>query len=76
MKKPDWGDEDDETCEAIALFEFCLSFYPNSDGAYEGLGESYAKKGMKDKAKEFYKKALELNPESVNARKKLDELKN
>jgi len=39
------------------------------------LGESYAKKGIKDKAREFYKIALELDPESVNARKKLEELK-
>jgi len=65
----------DSPDEAIALFEFCLSLYPNSSKAYEGLGESYNKKEMKDKAREFYKKALELNPESINARKKLDELK-
>ncbi|MGB3863668.1 MAG: tetratricopeptide repeat protein [Candidatus Aminicenantaceae bacterium] len=39
------------------------------------MGESYEKKGMKDKAREFFEKSLELNPESVNARKKLEELK-
>ncbi|MEE9390372.1 MAG: alpha/beta hydrolase-fold protein [Candidatus Aminicenantaceae bacterium] len=61
--------------EAIRLFEFCLSLYPNSAEAHEGLGEAYEHKGMKEKAREFYKKALELNPASTNARKKLDELK-
>ena len=61
--------------EAIGLFELCLSLYPESADAYEGLGESYVKKGMKEKASEFYKKALELNPENVNAKKKLEELK-
>jgi predicted alpha/beta superfamily hydrolase len=61
--------------EAIALFEFCLSLYPKSAEAYEGLGESYAKKGMREKARESYMKALELDPENINARKKLEELK-
>lgn len=61
--------------EAIRLFEFCLSLYPNSDEAYEGLGEAYEKKGMKEKAVEFYQKALEINPASPNAKKGLDKLK-
>jgi len=60
--------------EAIALFQFCLSLYPKSADAYEGLAEAYEKKGMKEKAKEFYRKALELNPSSANSRKKLEEL--
>lgn len=62
--------------EAIALFKFCLSLYPNSSEAYEGLGESYAKKGMKNVAKEYYEKSLKLDPENVSARKKLEKLKN
>lgn len=61
--------------EAIQLFKFCLSLYPESDGAYEGMGESYEKKGMKEKAVEFYQKALELNPDSKSAREKLNKLK-
>jgi predicted alpha/beta superfamily hydrolase len=60
--------------EAIELFEFCLSLYPNSAEAYEGLGESYAKKGVKDKAREYYEKSLEIDPENVSARQKLEEL--
>lgn len=61
--------------EAIALFEFCLSIYPKSSKAYEGLGESYAKKGQEDKARIFYKKSLELDSENASAQKKLEMLK-
>lgn len=60
--------------EAIELFKFCLSLYPNSSKAYEGLGESYAKKGMKEKAIEYYEKSLELDSENTSAKKKLKEL--
>jgi predicted alpha/beta superfamily hydrolase len=58
--------------EAIRLFEFCLSLYPNSAEAYEGLGEAHEKKGLKKKAIEFYKKALEFDPTRTNAKQKLE----
>jgi len=61
--------------EAIKLFELCLKLYPKSSQACEGLGESYETKGLKDKAIEFYQKALELDPSNTNARNKLKELK-
>ncbi|MGD9344872.1 MAG: alpha/beta hydrolase-fold protein [Candidatus Aminicenantes bacterium] len=61
--------------EAIALFEYCLSLYPNSSKAYEGLGESYAKKGMKEKAEGHYEKSLELDPKNSSAKQKLEKLK-
>ncbi len=60
---------------AIRLFEYCLELYPRSGGANEGLGDAYEQKGMNDKAKEFYKKALALDPANANAKKKLDELR-
>jgi predicted alpha/beta superfamily hydrolase len=34
--------------EAIHLFDFCLSLYPKSAGAYEGLGDAYEQKGMNE----------------------------
>jgi tetratricopeptide (TPR) repeat protein len=61
--------------EAIVLFRFCLSLYPESSEAHEGIGEAYARKGMTEKAIESYHRALELNPASTNAKNKLDELK-
>jgi len=60
--------------EAIRLFEFCLSLYPNSAEAYEGMGEAYEAKGMKGKAREFYKKAVEIDPENKNAKEMLEKL--
>jgi len=60
--------------EAIKLFEFCLTLYPNSDIAYEGLGEAYEQKEMKEKARKFYQKALDLNPNNENALKQLKNL--
>jgi predicted alpha/beta superfamily hydrolase len=61
--------------EAIRLFELCLTLYPNSAESYEGIGEAYAQKGMKEKAIESYQKALELNPANANIRKIIEELK-
>jgi predicted alpha/beta superfamily hydrolase len=61
--------------EAIRLFEFCLILYPNSAESYEGLGEAYAQKGMKEKAMEFYQKALDLDPSNANIKKIIDKLK-
>ena len=42
--------------------------------AYEGMGESYAKKGMREKAREFYEKSLEIDPENNSAKQKLENL--
>jgi tetratricopeptide (TPR) repeat protein len=61
--------------EAISLLQFCLSLYPSSADAYEGLGEAYEAKGEKDKAIDSYRKALELNPNSEKAGGKVKELK-
>jgi predicted alpha/beta superfamily hydrolase len=61
--------------EAICLFEFCLSLYPKSGRAYEGLGEAYEQKGMKDKAIESYQKALSFNPDNENMKKRIKNLK-
>ena len=60
--------------EAILLFEFCLSLYPDSAEAYEGLGEAFEKKGMMEKAIEYYREAVNLNPSHTSLREKLNEL--
>jgi tetratricopeptide (TPR) repeat protein len=60
--------------EAIRLLEFCLTLYPNSAESYEGLGEAYVKKGVREKAIEYYKKALQLNPTNANIKKIIEEL--
>ncbi len=61
--------------EAIRLFEFCLSLYPDSAGAYAGLGEAYEQKGMREKAVESYQKALKIDPADKDIRNRLERLR-
>lgn len=58
----------DETENAIEVFKYEVSEYPESANAYDSLGEAYLKNGDTRKAIENYKKSLELNPENDNAR--------
>lgn len=59
---------------AIADFEFATARDPFPEACYY-LGEAYKKKGMSEKAKAAYKKALELNPGYAPAATALAELK-
>lgn len=58
---------------AIKDFEAALT-RPTPE-TYFHLGEAYKKKGLNDKAKEAYQKALSLNPNHVAAKKALEELR-
>ena len=49
---------------------------PKNLNAVNGLSAFYLKSGNKDKAKEYLKMALKLNPGDENAKKKLDSLSN
>jgi tetratricopeptide (TPR) repeat protein len=60
--------------EAILLLEFCLSLYPESADAHEGLGEAYEWKGDRDLAEKHYLKALEIDPGHVRAKQRLEAL--
>lgn len=51
----------------IAILQTAVELYPQEANIYDSLGEFYLKKGMKEKAIEFYKKALEINPNYPNA---------
>jgi tetratricopeptide (TPR) repeat protein len=46
------------------------------DEAYTFLGMAYVQKGDKDKATEFFTKALEVNPEFMMAKDELEKIKN
>jgi len=61
--------------EAIEIFKFIVLEYPESDNAYDSLGEAYMRAGEKDLAIRNYEKALELNPKNENAKKKLEDLR-
>lgn len=60
--------------DAVRLFEWNVELYPKSYNVYDSLAEAYAVRGDKERAIQFYKKSLELNPDNANARDKLKAL--
>jgi CubicO group peptidase (beta-lactamase class C family) len=60
--------------QSIAILLLNTEFYPESPNCFDSLGEAYMNSGNKELAIENYKKVLELNPESQNAKDKLDKL--
>lgn len=62
------------TDEAIEIFKYAVSDYPQSINAYEKLGEAYIKTGNIDLGIENYNNAIELNPDSASAKEILDRL--
>lgn len=62
--------------KAIFYFNYNTQIYPLSSNSWDSLAEAYKVKGDKKKAKELYNKALELNPENIEIKKSLEELKN
>jgi hypothetical protein len=57
--------------EAILLLELCLKLYPRSADALEGLGEAYEAKGDSGRARQYYLRALEVDPKHETARRRL-----
>jgi len=70
MAPPGFGGDLDG---AIKDFEAALTRPTPETHFY--LGEAYKKKGLNDKAKEAYQKALTLNPNHPQAKKALDEIR-
>jgi len=62
--------------KALLYFNYNTRNHPLSSNAWDSLAEAYAVNGNKKKARESYIKALELNPENTEIRKRLEELKN
>ncbi|KKX51436.1 hypothetical protein [Sphingobacterium sp. IITKGP-BTPF85] len=48
--------------------------YPESENVYDSLAEAYLKDGQKGKAKQNYRKVLEINTKNEKARKILETL--
>ncbi|MGK0449186.1 MAG: cytochrome c-type biogenesis protein CcmH/NrfG, partial [Polaribacter sp.] len=57
-------------------FNYNTKNYPLSSNAWDSLAEAYKVNGNKIKARKSYIKALDLNPENPEIRKRLEELKN
>lgn len=60
--------------EAIMVFQLNIDEYPKSFNTYDSMGEAYMVKGDNQKAIEYYKKSVELNPQNQNGFDKLKEL--
>jgi CubicO group peptidase (beta-lactamase class C family) len=60
--------------EALALMNINVIQFPGSANAWDSRGEAYMLNGEKAKAIPDYKKSLELDPFSMNAIRKLNEL--
>ncbi len=57
------------TDDALTLLLTATELYPQEANLYDTIGEFYARKEMKEKAVEFYQKALATNPKYGNAEK-------
>jgi tetratricopeptide (TPR) repeat protein len=64
-----------KTKEAIEIFKFNVEAYPKSGNTYDSLAETYLATGEKKLAFEFYKKALEVEPNYPNAKAAAEVLK-
>jgi CubicO group peptidase (beta-lactamase class C family) len=67
--------EDDQTQDAIAVFQRNAQEYPQSSNVYDSLGEAYMKAGQKEFAIANYEKSLQLDPKNQNAVEMLKKLK-
>ena len=64
--------------EAIEIFKLNVEEYPEAFNPYDSLGEAYMVNGNKELAVKNFTKALEIDPENLNAKKmllKLNEFK-
>jgi len=59
---------------AIEDFNLVIDKHPEFTDAYIGLAEAYGKKGDEEKAKGFFNKVLELDPENIRAKEGLSRL--
>ena len=57
-----------KTAAAIEIFKLNIEDYPKSGNTYDSLAETYLEVGEKKLALEFYKKALEVEPNYPNAK--------
>ena len=60
--------------EAIAVFRLNTEDFPASANTWDSLAEGYMVKGDKQKAIEYYKKSLELDPNNKGAAENIKKL--
>ena len=62
--------------EALDVFKFNVELYPKQGGFYDRVADAYKAMEKKEKAIEWYQKALEIDPKLDISRKKLEAIKN
>ncbi|MBV8864815.1 MAG: tetratricopeptide repeat protein, partial [Acidobacteriaceae bacterium] len=60
--------------DAIAAFEYGIRVAPNEDILYLNLGRTYTRLGNVEKARQVMHELLDRKPESMTARRALQEL--
>jgi CubicO group peptidase (beta-lactamase class C family) len=63
-----------KTDDAIKVFELNTELFPESYNVWDSLGEAWMIKGDKEKAIKYYRKSLELNPDSPTGKDALKKL--
>lgn len=58
----------------LELLKIASSLYPQEANLYDSIGEFYVKKGEKETGINFYRKALEVDPNLASAKKALEQL--
>ena len=59
----------------LELLKLAADLHPKEANLYDSIGEFYLLKGEKDKAVEFYSKALEIDPNLATAQRALERLR-
>ena len=54
--------------EAVFVFQMITEFFPDSANAWDSLAEGYLKAGDKEKATEFYNKAITMDPDGATGK--------
>jgi CubicO group peptidase (beta-lactamase class C family) len=66
--------ENNKESEALEVFQTNVKFFPRSWNVYDSYGEALLKYGKTEEGIKMYKRAIELNPENLAAKKILDRL--
>lgn len=66
--------ESNQIDAAIQLFTVNVKLFPDKANCYDSLAEAYLKNGDRTKAKKYYEKVLELEPENKRAREIINEI--
>lgn len=64
----------EQLIDAAVVFQYCIELYPRYWIAYHNLGYCYQHTGNKEKAIQYYRESLRLNPDNQRAIEHLKEL--